>query len=273
MAEIGIKFYPKSFVALIDILGFKSIIENSESEEYNMVFQNLTEIVSSQHTYTLTYPEKGKSEFKLNQHQEINYLIISDTIILWSDDTSYPSFYSIVKAVRNIIWKCFKTQYNIALRGAIVMDSVTIFDNRKAVNKKAIDASIIGKAIIKAYELGNSLEWAGCYISPECFAENDSSFELFKGGSSDLMFTVFDDLYFRQSGIVKCNVPFKTGSKEGYAVNWIHPFNVGMNVEESNIKSTFAKYPCPDDQQEKLKQKIENTIAFQRQFLSTEIPA
>ena len=57
MAEIGIKFYPKSFVALIDILGFKSIIENSESEEYNMVFQNLTEIVSSQHTYTLTYPE------------------------------------------------------------------------------------------------------------------------------------------------------------------------------------------------------------------------
>ncbi|MBK6989470.1 MAG: hypothetical protein IPH33_15270 [Bacteroidetes bacterium] len=61
MAEIGIKFYPKSFVALIDILGFKSIIENSESEEYNMVFQNLTEIVSSQHTYTLTYPEKGKA--------------------------------------------------------------------------------------------------------------------------------------------------------------------------------------------------------------------
>jgi hypothetical protein len=29
------------------------------------------------------------------------------------------------------------------------MDSVTIFDNRKAVNR-AIDASIIGKAIIKA---------------------------------------------------------------------------------------------------------------------------
>lgn len=244
---------------MLDLLGFQQLVENTTDKELSNMFEKLTEIVASSLNYTLKY-ENGEREFVVSGYQTINYLIITDTIVMWTNDSSYGHFHDLVTAVKLVFYHCFK-QY-LPIRGAIVCDSITFFDRQLPITKRYIEASVIGKAILKAYKLGNSQDWMGCYIHDDCITKNDQDLtaEIQKGGSiNNLPMKEFDAMNFREN-IINTDIPFKEGVKKGHAIQWV---KMGANIEAKpeQVLENF-EYKKGYNGEESVKKKIENTVKF-----------
>jgi len=253
--------HKKVYLAFLDVLGFQELVKNSTTENLIRTFEQLTDIVASQLTYMAVHKENSIS-FELRKEQDLNYVIISDSIILWTNDIVHGSFYTIVAAVQNIIYHAFK--HYVPLRGAIVCNSLAIFDNRFDTSQKNIEASLIGQAIVEGYELSNSQDWCGCFIDKECLKTHSEEFANFKKHDRDYKISpeMYDGLErdYMMNSIVKTKVPFKSGYEDGSVIQWA---KVGSNlpVYDYQVQETFEKDKGYKGQST-VKIKIQNTIEF-----------
>lgn len=256
-----IKRYDKAYVAMLDILGFKEFVTHANPETVISTFDKLTTIVANQLSHTMKFDDKGNMTLVQNEHQDFNYVIISDTILIWTENTDYNTFYTILYVVKNIMYHAFKLY--IPLRGAIVVGSMALFDRREQTNKINVQASFVGKAIVEAYELSNSQDWSGCYVTDDCLKIGVEEYEKFKLENSS-------DIHFRDAlqGVhesnmellVKYPIPFKKGKVDGFALKWVevgeaHP------VYPDQVEETFAKDKNYQGETA-VKLKITNTIDF-----------
>lgn len=256
-----IKRYEKAYVAMLDILGFKEFVTHADPETILSTFDKLTTIVTNRLTHTIKFDNKGNLTVVQNEHQDFNYVIISDTILIWSENIDYNSFYTILYVVKHIMYHAFKL--HIPLRGAIVVGSMALFDRREQTNKINVQASFVGKAIVSAYELGNSQDWSGCYITDECVQEGIIEFEKFKNeNSNDKNFIeAIENVHeSNMQCIVKLPIPFKSGNQEGNALQWVEIGEADpINIEQ--IEETFAINKNYRGQSS-VKIKIKNTEEF-----------
>ena len=261
-----IKRYDKAYVAMLDILGFKEFVTHADPETVISTFDKLTTIVANRLSHTMKFDDKGNMTHVQNEHQDFNYVIISDTILIWTENTDYNTFYTILHVVKNIMYQAFKLY--IPLRGAIVVGSMALFDRREQTNKINVQASFVGRAIVEAYELGNCQDWSGCYVTDECIQVGIEEYEKFKNENSD-------DTDFREAvegvhesnmmSLIKCPIPFKTGVKEGIALQWV---NIGEMhpVYAEQVEETFAKDKNYQGQPA-VDLKIRNTIDFVKSII------
>src|ERR1051326_4827629 len=107
------------YVAFMDVLGFKDIVENSTHEKLERVYQNA---FITNATYSLS---NGKvTPFKTDQGEYVtpdlsnpltSCLIVSDSVILWTESASMQSFVNIFSAVGKILVSGFYT--GLPMRG------------------------------------------------------------------------------------------------------------------------------------------------------------
>jgi hypothetical protein len=137
------------YVALFDILGFKNLVENNDLAAVVKFFESFIKLIRSGKVLLeghLTMDGK---------HHPLGYKLFSDTILLYSQDTSFDSLHNLVLYCLVLIREGLLQ--GIPVRGAITKGEVFI------------DKDIfIGKPIVQAHVMEQRQEWLGCWIDDVC---------------------------------------------------------------------------------------------------------
>lgn len=144
------------FVAFLDILGFKDLVERNTHEQLEDIYsQFFTSVEENSELFGLLSQilknDKGIST-------TVQSVIISDSIVLWTTDDTIDNFNMLVMAVRLLIIRSFGE--GIPLRGAITRGPLSVSTDKSV--------RIFGKALTRAYTLESQMELSGCIIDDEC---------------------------------------------------------------------------------------------------------
>lgn len=252
-------FYGKRYFAFLDILGFRELVRNNN---HSVLIELYKRIVNYQVEFYSKYSaEKAESEKKrLREYYDptgLRLVNISDSIMLWTDNSKLSSLYEIVSAVKMIM--SISMSAGIPLRGAIVKGDVEIFENEQSL-------SMVGRGLVDAYEMESIQQWSGCVIEESIFKWLNSINRVVANKKTNISLEKADWLVRRHS------VPFKKGKEEFtrdlFAVNWAE----GSNQTEEDIRNSFSMHNKRAKENknvtESIERKIENTLEFWRQHKS-----
>lgn len=128
------------YVAFLDILGFKDRIRGLQPEEAKKLIRAFSQ--------TIFDIFKKKNSDKENSNDKIKGYIVSDSVILYSEDDKKDSLEALIKLTREICEKEF-IENSILIRGAIEKGE---FDKVPAEERLDLEKGlIVGEAYIKAY--------------------------------------------------------------------------------------------------------------------------
>ncbi len=241
----------KKFIAFLDILGFKELVENNSIEKlkeiYSVVlndsYDNIIKLVKDN---VRKNSSDGWPEFKLQTR------IISDSIMLWNENDSFEGFSGLLLIVRSMCAMAFT--HGIPLRGAIVLGELEELVI-PAIDETIPDSPVLlGNGITKAFELEKKQQLMGCIISHE--AKDHLNSILPQGKSIE---TGFKD----GTRLIPYDVPLKGKTEKYYCVNWVsfRPDVYRQLDLPKIVREVFSEHNKSIDTQQ-VEIKIDNTVAF-----------
>lgn len=150
------------YVAFLDILGFKDRIRGLQPEEAKKLIRAFSQ--------TIFDIFKKKNSDKENSNDKIKGYIVSDSVILYSEDDKKDSLEALIKLTREICEKEF-IENSILIRGAIEKGE---FDKVPAEERLDLEKGlIVGEAYIKAYlvEDSGSVKAMGVILSEDVYED------------------------------------------------------------------------------------------------------
>lgn len=142
------------YVAFLDILGFKNKLKNMSQNEAAVFISN----------FSTTAFRQWESE----NISKLNGYIVSDSFIIYSNDTSVESLKELIRVVTNICRKEFASN-SILLRGAIAKGP---FEKLEAQEISTLQKGlIVGQAYVDAYLLEGTVKLTGIVLSSEVFED------------------------------------------------------------------------------------------------------
>ena len=242
------------FLALLDILGFKDLIERNSHEELKEIFEVLI-IPDYELTMTINAFKRSKIGNKTiytpdRDNIRLNSTLISDSLIFWTDNVSMKSFFWIIAAIRSLMSRSIAI--GIPLRGAITIGPIY---HQFGIYETDLTNSyniLIGKSIVDAYNLEKRQNWSGCIIDKKCIEKYRSQID------AENLATV-EDLITKKI-ICKYNVPFKNGRfSNEYVIDWVHSDK--SILKESHVQDSFSMHN-KDIENPNTRRKITNTLKF-----------
>ncbi|NVO10542.1 MAG: hypothetical protein HXX16_11315 [Bacteroidales bacterium] len=256
------KDFDVTYVGLLDILGFKELALRNNHQELIKIYDLFDKVVKR--GLTLFKESFQNDEFKPRVDSiKINSLTISDSLILWTENTKFHHFINLVVTIRAILSEAMRC--GIPLRGTIVVGPISVREEKLNSNTENIKLTCFGKSIVDAYTLSEKQNWSGCIITKECIERYQMSFEELKLRPSKYTNDQIDKSLSLSSLenkklLRKYLVPLKDGKlAEEYVINWVNELNPKM--EELSIRNSFVKYNKSVDDW-RVEMKIRNTIAF-----------
>lgn len=252
----------KKYIALLDILGFKDLINGNEHDFLVQLFSQLPVYIEGAISRNKTMKsEDGKVHYDA-KNGEINSIIISDTIVLWTNNTSTESFFELVKCTQRLLVFCHNKPF-LFLRGGITIGEL-YYNNPGIVNSNnntfTNHSIIFGKGLVKAYEMEKELDIAGCVIDNDAwqsaFKRNPEQFNRkWQEIISDKIIMSYEPP-FKEN----CKLNFKDAKVESWMVNWVLD---GLNPSRKEINAGFTTLNRKADRKD-VKKKIRNTLDFFR---------
>jgi len=143
------------YVAFLDILGFKNrIISLNQDQKKHFIIDFSNEI--------------NEAFNRQNTSNKINGYIVSDSLILYSNDIERESLYDLIELIRDVCETEFK-QNGILMRGAIAKGE---FDRVPAIELPKLEKQLlVGQAYVDAYLLENSVKIVGINLSKEVYED------------------------------------------------------------------------------------------------------
>ena len=126
--------YTECYVAFLDILGFKNLIDKANFEEIHEIFKAITNFKPNQLTK------------KTNVYSEIKVTVMSDSIIVYIDASITDGFIALADVCSQIQFNLLNRAIPIFLRGGIAKGTLYHDGN-----------ILFGQGLTKAYTLENSL--------------------------------------------------------------------------------------------------------------------
>lgn len=219
------------FIAFLDILGFKELIENNDIHYVEKLYDKFEpSLLYSLALTNFRWRVNNLSNPGLPDLDKIplNSLTISDSIIIWTDDSTAYSFVQLLNTVKYHLGLSF--QYGVPLRGGITFGEFVVKSGSHNKSKKQNEfITILGKPLTKAYLLENQAEWAGCIV-------DDSCIEFYDNLESNA-----DSEFLQQINLLKrYKVPFKNGEiKDYYTINLT---NFGNRLDRSLVRKAFSEH-------------------------------
>jgi hypothetical protein len=246
------KYYPKTYVAFLDILGFKDLVNNNTHDQLTSIYFNLanavTEIVST--IIKKTSPHTMKKIVSKNE-SNINSIIISDSILFWANGSSNRDFFNILIVVSKLLTKSIFL--GLPMRGAITLGPLTTIKLNLQKNFDNSISTFIGKSISKSFELEKKQQWHGCVVDEECINHFQSQLNDTDRSSKSLK-------DFIMGIMMNYNVPMKVKSENMHAVKWGEK-RKGIDMPVEMIEFAFmANQKKSDDNS--VKEKIKNTVEY-----------
>lgn len=131
--------YKDCYVAFVDVLGFKNIIQNGSCEEIYSIFEDLS----------IT----GRMRFMYNEDEvialnDVRYMIMSDSIVMYIESSITDSLFALLYKCQRLQKELLDRSIPIFLRGGISKGELFV-DEEKHI--------IFGKALTSAYLMENGL--------------------------------------------------------------------------------------------------------------------
>lgn len=232
------------FLAVLDILGFSDLLSFGNLDKIQELYEELIEG---------DLASVSGRQFKNDDlnNSGLNFFIISDSVLIYTNDLTYASFQKLVYITRLFFTISFLR--GLPLRGTITKGEIRNIDSCST-NRDIKVSVILGKPISNAYNLEKQYEWAGCTIDPVCIL----CFPLIANGRSSLR---------KNNIIVQYAVPKKAGKinvEKDYVINWVNHFkNIDLRttLNENDIQSIFAMHGKKIDDWSVIR-KINNTYSF-----------
>jgi hypothetical protein len=241
-----------SIVAFLDILGFKELVEKNDHKSLTGIYTTLVGInLAGLSGNNIKKDVSGGSKID-TQKISVNARMISDSIVLWTEDNSISSFIQIITAVRTLL----KNSLVIGLpfRGAISHGEVGGITSKPITPFFKCDA-LFGKGIVNAYSLEGGQDWMGCIIDDTCFSLYNEIKVDVEGNA-----LLIPDFLTHIGYSIRYDVPIKNGKTyNAYVINWVS--GNPDTYTEAYIRSKFAE-KNKDISSIQVQTKIENTITF-----------
>lgn len=213
-------------VAFLDILAFKTILDQFPLEHIGASYQRAVEAASN-----ILRDDFGRDQ-ALYDHQPVIH-IFSDSIIIYSKDDTENSCYAVIRYAHRILQNLIQHQFPV--RGAIAYGQTWISEPIR-----------IGDPFVTTYTLEQKQEWLGVVIDETVFTKFP---EIRK----------FDNETYPE--IVKYGVPLiknKTDTSRDvdfekmYCLNWLSKSNIDINPLEEMLTYLGPRF----------NQKFQHTVAF-----------
>lgn len=253
----------KKLICYFDILGFKELVDNNSHEELLQIYNNhLPDMLK----LALGY---GKMQIKEIENKKIwspdfqsfnlNSLIVSDSIILWSDELN-------INKIVDILAVCKEFIHNMIVIGLPVRAAITIgeFDKIENAFPSFMDnkqVSILGKGLVDAYLMEGNQEWAGGIVSNNVIKFLNEEFEKIPA-TDDEGFNLLNYL-IEKNIIIKYPPPLKKSMDIDFCFNWALSPDKDHCVDEKMIEGYFKSFKKQVDHAS-VQIKINNTIEFIR---------
>jgi hypothetical protein len=236
----------KKFVAFLDILGFSELVKNNSHDYLVKEFKKFLFI----NQYNLARGRinnnaKDQDEIFNTDISRVNLISISDSIILYTNDDSIYDFIHIIDATSTLLNTSI--QNGFPLRGGLTygnLSSILKNNQSSTLDYQNYNHILVGKALVKAYELEKIQEWSGCVISDECLNKYEKK--------EDFAIIKYLKLNYK---IIEYVVPIKNGNKKAYVINWVNE-----KINKIDVKKAFQKHNKSIN--EKVEIKISNTLKF-----------
>lgn len=235
----------KRYVAFLDILGFKELVNRNGLEELLVLYQSVLE--KGLHM-SLTVLEMAEVEKELPD-SALRAMIISDSIMVWSENDSINSFVVITKAVQSMLYTSLAL--GMPLRGAI---SYGELEEIKVSHKNALPAPILlGDGLTKAVDAEKKQKWSGCIVTLECI--NAVKHGIIEANQYPVLkYLVLD------GALITYDVPLGKGEvKREYCINWPMTTRQG-EIEPSDLRNKFLMHNKRHN--DDVEEKIMHTLAF-----------
>lgn len=247
----------KVFCCYLDVLGFKQkLLSKSDSEQADIIKSLFSYLVISipENLIRQSGDNIDREEIDL-ETINTNSILISDSIILWTENCEYQNVIEFIHRVQRLMRNCFVGGF--PLRGTISYGS--LFHNEKNIASKTYNHYdlIVGPALMNAYKTEINFEWMGCTLDSECFEEIT---KIITQNNNSLNFEA--DNLFKENILVKYTPPKKSGDVETlYTINWVDLIIQGL-YNKSEIQNQFMKNINSTKLAWQDKRKIDNTNSY-----------
>ncbi|MBI3793547.1 MAG: hypothetical protein HY280_02315 [Nitrospinae bacterium] len=206
------------YICFLDVLGFSEIINSGGFEKFNKYIKIINRTIES---------------IDINQQ----YIVFSDSIIIFSEDDNEQSFINLASIVSVISYE-FLVNENLALRGSIAHGLVELLQEKTK-------TTLAGKPIIEAYKLEQSQNWIGVILARSVIARDPSlALKIFAINPANFSNTecVLDNLQLFISLYRYPRIPFKNDDVyEGLAIiphklSSTHPEHLVEDLAEYSTK-------------------------------------
>lgn len=175
------------YVAFLDVLGFKDLVDNNSHDSLVKKYQALltgTEISLSNGAYRLLTTEGKQVAIADHEKVTVNSIVVSDSIVLWTNNASRKSFIDIVVAVKNLLVHAIYT--GLPLRGGIAIGPLSRISYKLGSPFDNTVQAIVGKGLVDACRIEEEQQWSGCVVSQDAIDEYSRNFEFDSQTSNDL---------------------------------------------------------------------------------------
>lgn len=242
------------YVAFFDILGFRDLVTKNTHEYLKKLYFNEFDFSISSSLSDVNASIIGPIE------KAINSMTISDSIIFWTNSDSLESFFIIFRAASALMISSFSM--GLPLRGAITIGEISISHGFYEYNQSSIKSSLIGKPLVKAYEMEKQQNWSGCIIDDECinlYLESIKKRNLSEEDPFGISNLINSKL------ILEYEVPLKENKFEKkYVINWTMG-GIFDHYKISEIEKAFSDHK-KSTEREDVKIKIINTLEFYKKM-------
>lgn len=141
------------YVAFLDILGFKQLVESNEHNDLVRKYKNLLipqaamavtngeyKVVESSSTQMIAVPDYTKAKIKA--------MVISDSVLMYTEDDSMQSFMDICVSVGRLVMMGFFV--GLPMRGSIAIGPLSTFNQQEADGIFEV-YGLLGMSLVKAY--------------------------------------------------------------------------------------------------------------------------
>ena len=145
------------YVAFLDILGFKNTLDKLDHNKAQYFIKDFSNVIYKVFQY-----------FEHNTKFGINGFVVSDSLVLYSKDTSKESLVDLIKVIEMICRNEF-IDNGILIRGGLAKG---YFDKIKATELLMLEKTlIVGESYVKAYKLEGSAKVIGIILSNDVYQD------------------------------------------------------------------------------------------------------
>lgn len=245
------------YVMFLDILGFSQLVTNNEPSQLRQLYDSELHQTAGMCTMLSASTFGSAQNFKVLaktngvladvQQKAINFHVLSDSLIAWTNDTKVESLTILCQFAATYL--SMTLSLGLPHRGAISVGEIQLIELPLNGN---LQTNVVGSGVVNAHNFEVGQEWMGCVVDPACMKKLSET-------------EIHEFFRLDKCPVVQCDPPYKNDAryKSDLAINWTL-FETPLKNDEIFFEEQFARHNKGFESSAIIK--IRNTYEFYQKF-------